>query len=212
MTQKGPDVRHPTWSLCVGMSGSRKAISKVALRVWAEEYKASSVQTRGIVKTSGFTSRICKNWRLDKIQRVLYCNSQRTGAPEKIEIPPENKKENQKPTRISPKMCVCVFFWASPFTMHPVCTVLLRTPRPDTEPRDGTQNFLKKYRKNTLRADILEPWESTPKISKTGISGYFFDIWGYFGGIFWESRISARGGISSVLFCGNFSWGHLGAL
>ena len=81
---------------------------------------------------------------------------------------------------------------------------MLRTPRPATEPRDGpTRNFHEKYRKNTPRAEILEPQENTPKYRKNTKNAHFW----YFGGIFSvfskfrESRISGRG-----VFFRYFSW------
>ena len=85
----------------------------------------------------------------------------------------------------------------------------LRTARPATEPRDGpTRNFHEKYRKNTPRAEILEPQENTQKIPKKYQKcaflvfwGYFLVFSGYFGGKFWESRISGRG-----VFFRYFSW------
>ena len=87
----------------------------------------------------------------------------------------------------------------------------LRTPRPATEPRSGpTWNFHEKYRKNTPRAEILEPQENTPKIAKK-YQKYAFWYWyfrgvfsvfsGYFGGKFWDSRISGQG-----VFFRYFSW------
>ena len=61
----------------------------------------------------------------------------------------------------------------------------LRTPRPATEPRDGpSRNFHEKYRKNTPRAEILEPQENTEKIPKKYQKCVFLVFWGYFFGIF----------------------------
>ena len=95
----------------------------------------------------------------------------------------------------------------------PLFWLVLRTPRPATEPRNGpTRNFHEKYRKNTPRPEILASQnlppkypenteKNTPKIPKMRIFGVFFFrlFWGYLLAVP-ESR---PGG---YLFFGVFSW------
>ena len=50
----------------------------------------SSVQTRGIVKTSGFTSCIRRNWWFIEFHGAPHWNSSRTSAPEKIRTPTQS--------------------------------------------------------------------------------------------------------------------------
>ena len=83
------------------------------------------------------------------------------------------------------------------------------TPRPATEPRDGPpRNFHEKYRKNTPRAEILEPQENTPKIPKKYQNAHFW----YFFGIFWYFRgiLGLNSGSPEFraggYFFGIFSW------
>ena len=91
---------------------------------------------------------------------------------------------------------------------------IVKTPRPATEPRDGpTRNFHEKYRKNTPRAEILEPQEIPQKNRKNTQNahfwysgGIFLVFSGYFGGKFWESRISGRG-VFFRYFSGKFRVG-----
>ena len=79
-------------------------------------------------------------------------------------------------------------------------TLRLRTPRPATEPRDGpARNFHDKYRKNTPRPKFWNPKKIPPKYRKNTkinhfwyFQGIFLVFSGYFGGKFWESRISGR--------------------
>ena len=63
----------------------------------------------------------------------------------------------------------------------------------------------KKYRKNTPRAEILEPQENTPKIPEKIPKCAFLVFWGYFFGIFgvfWGQILGVQnfgpGGIFSV--------------
>ena len=89
--------------------------------------------------------------------------------------------------------------------------LVLRTPRPATEPRNGpTWNFhKKKYRKNTPRPEILDSQNLPPTYPENAEKkknpkyqnahfGYFFGIFSVFS---WGSRISARG-----VFIRYFSW------
>ena len=73
--------------------------------------KINSVHTRCIVKTSGFTRGVCKN-RGDFIKfkgfLVEFLENRRSWENQK---PPENRQKSG-------------LFWASPFTMHLVCTLL----------------------------------------------------------------------------------------
>ena len=72
----------------------------------------NSVHTRCIVKTSGFTRGVCKNrgfYIKFKGFLVEFLHSRRSW-------------ENQKPPENRQKMGL---FWASPFTMHLVCTLLM---------------------------------------------------------------------------------------
>ena len=86
-----------------------------------------------------------------------------------------------------------------PSGAHWQMTTHLITPRPATEPWDAlTRNYHNKYQKKTLRAEILEPRENTPKIPKAGIfgiSGVFFGILGVFWGYFLGVQNFGRGGI-----------------
>ena len=87
--------------------------------------------------------------------------------------------------------------------------MFLSTPRPATEPRDGpTRNFHEKYRKNTPRAEILEPQENTqkkntpPKYQKYAFLyfGGIFSVFGVFGGLILGVQNFGPGGIFSVFF------------
>ena len=87
--------------------------------------------------------------------------------------------------------------------------LVLRTPRPATEPRDGpTRNFHeipKKYPRGRNSGTPRKYPENTEKIPQNRHFWYFWGIFRYFrgilGGRFWESRISGRG-----VFLRYFSW------
>ena len=90
--------------------------------------KISSVQTRGIVKTSRFIRGAGKN-RSFFIYIYIYIffffsgfssGAPRTSAPEKIKTP-RNSPERRRPPETRQKGG---FFRAPPFTMHLVCTQL----------------------------------------------------------------------------------------
>ena len=98
--------------------------------------------------------------------------------------------------------------------------LLLRTPRPATEPRNGqTRNFHEKYRKNTpRRPEILDSQnlspkypENTKKYPQNTKNTHFWYFFGIFSVFSWGSRISARGYFFGI-FRGNSGSGHLGAL
>ena len=95
----------------------------------ASKTKIDSVQTRCIVKTSGFTRDVCKKIRdlfiKFKIFLVEFLESRRSWENQK---PPENRQKSE-------------LFWASPFTMHLVCT-LLRKKRRKTKMHKPAGNFL----------------------------------------------------------------------
>ena len=72
----------------------------------------NNVHTRCIVKTSGFTRGVCKNPGFIKFKGFLveFLESRRSWENQK---PPENRQKSG-------------LFWASPFTMHLVCTLLIK--------------------------------------------------------------------------------------
>ena len=75
--------------------------------------KINSVHTRCIVKTSGFTRGVCKNRGFIKFKGFLveFLQNRRSWENQKN---PENRQKSG-------------LFWASPFTMHLVCTLLKRS-------------------------------------------------------------------------------------
>ena len=117
--------------------------------------------------------------------------------------PKARHQVNMQDARRLPQPMQAAFDWCE--DRH----LALRTPRPATEPRNGpTRNFHAKYRKNTPRAEILEPQENPPKYPQNTPNGYFwysegiFLVFsGYFGGKFWGSGISGLG-----VFFRYFSW------
>ena len=75
---------------------------------------STKVHTRGIVKTSGFARGVCKTRDFLEFKGLLV-EFLETGAPEKIKKAPEDLQKSR-------------IFWALPFTMHLVCTLLILTP------------------------------------------------------------------------------------
>ena len=74
-------------------------------------------------------------------------------------------------------------------------------------PKWPDPEFPQKIPKNTPQAEIMEPHRNTRKYRKNTKSGHFWYLGGIFsvfsgsfGGKFWESRISGRGGIIWVFF------------
>ena len=88
------------------------------------------------------------------------------------------------------------------------CDLLLRSPRPATEPRDApTRNSHENTEKIPSGPKFWNPDKiprkyrrHAPKTGILGISGTFFGIFSVFWGYFWRSRISGREGIFSVFF------------
>ena len=133
-----------------------------------------------------------------------------------------SRKTHHWPKRITKASLACPFLkQANPkdpavLKMLRVVNLLLRTPRPATEPRDGlTRKFHEKYRKNTPRAEILESQENTPKIPKMGIFGTLGVFFRYFRGILGANSGTPEfraWGYFFGIFRGNSGSGHLGAL
>ena len=91
----------------------------------------------------------------------------------------------------------------------------LRTPRPATEPRVAqpgisTKNTEKTAPQTEIPEPKKDPHQNTEKIHKMGVLvfwGIFSIFSAYFGGKFWESRISGRGGVFFWYFSRKFRVG-----
>ena len=109
------------------------------------------MHARCIVKTSGFTRGVCKNQGFYYISR-FSCGTPREQAILRKSKTPENCQKSG-------------LFWASPFTMHLVCTLL-------TDPTNKRVSFRRPLQ---ILADIRRA-KSQP-VFLSIFTGFFLGLW-----------------------------------